>query len=340
MEDHERERLEAILEAITLTQNPRQVEAEIADLTRLGEQALAVERAGAEAKLGRLQRLLQEEGFFDDPDQRLLIFTEFKDTLDYLVQALTSWGFRVGVIHGGMKPGSREEPGTRLHAEQQFKDGGIQMLVATEAAGEGINLQVCHILVNFDIPWNPNRLEQRMGRIHRYGQTKDCLIFNFVATNTIEGRVLQKLLQPFRQEEHACVWPSMRSRTVVSVPIAGAVGDPAARPGGPGAGCGGGCSWGEGATRTVPRGEARRVQPPRGLARGCKTSMAQATSRRSPNQLGHAVRAWRRSPCASCRALRAWTGSAGTAAGGGTSGSRRPSGRWNRSAPSGWRSTR
>jgi superfamily II DNA or RNA helicase len=199
MEDHERERLEAILEAITISQNPRVVEEEIADLTRLAEQAQAVERAGAEAKLGRLQRLLREEGFFDRADQRLLIFTEFKDTLDYLVQTLQGWGFRVGFIHGGMKPGSREEPGSRLHAEQQFKDGAIQVLVATEAAGEGINLQVCHVLVNFDIPWNPNRLEQRMGRIHRYGQTRDCLIFNFVATNTIEGRVLRKLLDKLQE---------------------------------------------------------------------------------------------------------------------------------------------
>jgi superfamily II DNA/RNA helicase len=92
-----------------------------------------------------------------------------------------------------MKPGSRDEPGTRLFAEQQFREGSIQILVATEAAGEGINLQVCHILFNYDIPWNLNRLEQRMGRIHRYGQRKDCLIFNFVAANTVEGRVLQTL---------------------------------------------------------------------------------------------------------------------------------------------------
>jgi superfamily II DNA or RNA helicase len=194
MEDSERERLEAILEAITISQNPRQVEEEIAELTRLREQAEAVEQSGAEAKLARLKTLLRDEGFVDRPDQRLLIFTEFKDTLDYLVETLRAWGFRVGFIHGGMKPGSRDDPGTRLHAEQQFKDGTIQILVATEAAGEGINLQVCHILFNYDIPWNPNRLEQRMGRIHRYGQTRDCLIFNFVATNTIEGRVLQKLL--------------------------------------------------------------------------------------------------------------------------------------------------
>ena len=135
--------------------------------------------------------VLKEQGFFDNPDERLLIFTEFKDTLDYLVENLRKWGFRVGFIHGGMKIGSRDEAGTRLYAEQQFRDGAIQVLVATEAAGEGINLQCCHILFNYDIPWNPNRLEQRMGRIHRYGQTKDCLIFNFVATNTIEGRVLR-----------------------------------------------------------------------------------------------------------------------------------------------------
>ncbi len=77
-------------------------------------------------------------------------------------------------IHGAMKPGSRDEPGTRLHAEQQFRDVAAQVLVATEAAGEGINLQVCNILFNYDLPWNPNRLEQRMGRIHRYGQRRSA----------------------------------------------------------------------------------------------------------------------------------------------------------------------
>jgi len=109
----------------------------------------------------------------------------------------------VGFIHGGMKPGSREEPRTRLYAEQQFKDGAIQVLVATEAAGEGINLQSCHIMFNYDIPWNPNRLEQRMGRIHRYGQIYDCLIFNFVATNTIEGRILERLWDKLQEIRNA-----------------------------------------------------------------------------------------------------------------------------------------
>jgi superfamily II DNA/RNA helicase len=98
-----------------------------------------------------------------------------------------------------MKAGSRNEPGTRIYSEQQFREGDIQILVATEAAGEGINLQVFNFLFNYDIPWNPNRLEQRMGHIHRYDQRKDCLIFNFVATNTIEGRVLQRLLEKLQE---------------------------------------------------------------------------------------------------------------------------------------------
>jgi hypothetical protein len=199
MEESERERLEAMLEAITLAENADQVRREVQELRHLAAQAQAVEAAGTEAKLSAFKDLLQREGFFDHPDKRLLLFTEFKDTLDYLVERLRSWGFRVGTIHGGMKSGSRDESGTRLHAEQQFREGAIQMLVATEAAGEGINLQVCNILFNYDIPWNPNRLEQRMGRIHRYGQRKDCLIFNFVATNTIEGRILQRLLEKLQE---------------------------------------------------------------------------------------------------------------------------------------------
>ena len=199
MEESDRERIEEMLSAITLAGNAQQIHDEIQELKSLAARARSVEDSGAEAKLSKLKELLQQEGFFDHREQRLLIFTEFKDTLDYLVGRLKSWGFSVGFIHGGMKPGSRDEPGTRLYAEQQFREGAIQILVATEAAGEGINLQVCHILFNYDIPWNPNRLEQRMGRIHRYGQRKDCLIFNFVATNTIEGLVLKRLLEKLQE---------------------------------------------------------------------------------------------------------------------------------------------
>jgi SNF2 family DNA or RNA helicase len=167
MEDSER--LEAMLEAITLAGSADQVRHEVEELRRLAVQAQGVEDSVTEAKLSKLKKLLHEEGFFDHSDQRLLLFTEFKDTLDYLMERLESWGFRVGCIHGGMKSGSHDEPGTRLHPEQQFRESEIQILVATEAAGEGINLQVCNILFNYDIPWNPNRLEQRMGRIRRYG---------------------------------------------------------------------------------------------------------------------------------------------------------------------------
>ena len=203
LEDAERERIERMLEAITLAGSAEQVHEEIGELQELAAEARAVEGTANEAKLEHLRGLMQSEGFFDNPDQRLLIFTEFKDTLDYLIENLESWGFTVGCIHGGMPAGSRDETRTRLHAEQQFREGAIQILAATEAAGEGINLQCCNILFNYDIPWNPNRLEQRMGRIHRYGQRHDCLIFNFVAGNTVEGRILRRLLEKLQEIRNA-----------------------------------------------------------------------------------------------------------------------------------------
>ena len=236
LEDAERERLERLLEAITLAGNAHQVREEITELRVLAEEAKAVEGAGREAKLKRLREIMRNERFFDRPDQRLLLFTEFKDTLGHLMEHLKAWGFSVGCIHGGMKPGSQDEPGTRLYTEQQFREGVIQILVATEAAGEGINLQCCHILFNYDIPWNPNRLEQRMGRIHRYGQRNDCLIFNFVATNTIEGQVLQRLLDKLQEIRDALdddsvfnvvgeVLPSTHVERVLREYYAGKLGD-------------------------------------------------------------------------------------------------------------------
>ena len=199
--DEEKAEWSDLMAAVTLSDRAGEVRAEVAELRDFAAQAQAVADAGGEAKLGRLREILQEQGFFERPEQRLLIFTEFKDTLDYLAEQLAAWGFRVGQIHGGMPVGGSgdPEPGSRLHVEQQFRNGDIQALVATEAAGEGINLQCCHILFNYDIPWNPNRLEQRMGRIHRYGQRNDCLIFNFVAVNTIEGQVMQQLLEKLQE---------------------------------------------------------------------------------------------------------------------------------------------
>ena len=126
-------------------------------------------------------------GLKEDRRKQLLIFTEHKDTLDYLVENLSK-DFEVAQIHGQMKLPER------IEQERYFRETA-QIMVATEAAGEGINLQFCHLMVNYDIPWNPNRLEQRMGRIHRIGQTDDVYIFNLVATNTREGYVLNVLLK-------------------------------------------------------------------------------------------------------------------------------------------------
>jgi superfamily II DNA/RNA helicase len=173
---------------------------EILQLTKLIEQARCLEQREIESKLTKLKEVLTEQKVFEDPKMKLLIFTEHKDTLDYLVEKLREWRLTVTQIHGGMKIGDRDTPGTRIYAERAFKED-CQVMVATEAAGEGINLQFCWFMINYDIPWNPVRLEQRMGRIHRYGQEKDCLIFNFVSTNTSEGRVLQKLFERLRKIE-------------------------------------------------------------------------------------------------------------------------------------------
>ena len=107
---------------------------------------------------------------------------------------LKSWGFSTGQIHGGNgDQGSRDQPGTRIYTEQQFREGNIQVLVATEAAGEGINLQFCNILFNYDIPWNPEPLGTAHGADSSLRPTVfNCLIFNFVAKNTIEGSSAQQ----------------------------------------------------------------------------------------------------------------------------------------------------
>jgi superfamily II DNA or RNA helicase len=198
-EDEQQEILEQ-LENIVASVDPAALREEILQLTRLIDQARILEQREVESKLVKLREVITEQGIFQDPKMKLLLFTEHKDTLDYLVGKLRAWRLSVTQIHGGMKIGDRDTPNTRISAEREFRDT-CQVLVATEAAGEGINLQFCWFMINYDIPWNPVRLEQRMGRIHRYGQEKDCLIFNFVSTNTREGRVLQKLFERLRSIE-------------------------------------------------------------------------------------------------------------------------------------------
>lgn len=207
--EEEQQEILANLEDIVASINPEDLREEILELGKLVDQALLLEEREIETKLNKLKEVITEGGIFKDSKMKLLLFTEHKDTLDYLagdgregrpLGKLREWGLNITQIHGSMKIGNRDIPNTRIYAEREFKEDS-QILVATEAAGEGINLQFCWYMINYDIPWNPNRLEQRMGRIHRYGQEKDCLIINFVSTNTREGRVLEKLFDRIQQIE-------------------------------------------------------------------------------------------------------------------------------------------
>jgi SNF2 family DNA or RNA helicase len=178
-------------ETLSLAETKEELYQEINILENLIKKANEIINEENEIKLTELKKAI-EEGLKKiieiQGNEKILIFTESKDTLDYLVQKIKSWGYSVNSIDGSM---SLEE---RIKAERIFRDQ-TQIMVATEAAGEGINLQFCHIMINYDIPWNPTRLEQRMGRIHRYGQQKDVYIFNLVAEDTREGKVLIKILE-------------------------------------------------------------------------------------------------------------------------------------------------
>ncbi len=170
-----------------LPETVQELSDELQALRPLLTRAEETEELGTEVKMNELMDVVTDQGLRADRTLKLLVFTEHKDTLDFLVQKLSP-DFDVVTIHGGMK--LRE----RIAAEKNFRERA-QIMVATEAAGEGINLQFCHLMVNYDIPWNPNRLEQRMGRIHRIGQDQSVHVFNMVAANTQEGHVLHVLLR-------------------------------------------------------------------------------------------------------------------------------------------------
>ncbi|KXB97076.1 MAG: hypothetical protein AA908_08490, partial [Chlorobi bacterium NICIL-2] len=186
MTSSEWESFQERLEGITAAQHPQQLRDELHELENLINLALQAEKAGEEAKVQELRRVI-EERLRHPPDEKLLIFTEFKDTLTALERRIRDWGFSCAVIHGQMNLQDR------IEQERRFRDE-TQVMVATDAAGEGINLQFCRLMINYDLPWNPNRLEQRMGRIHRYGQTRDCYIYNVIYTDTREGDVLSRIL--------------------------------------------------------------------------------------------------------------------------------------------------
>ena len=221
---------EEILDQATAARSIGELKIEIDTLKRLEALASSIRRSGEDRKWRELASLLSEiftptviaNGFAEEqaeydaggsdqhspppkptasPHQKLVLFTEHRDTLNYLETRVSSLlGSREAVvsIHGGL---GREE---RKKAEESFKhDPDVRVLLATDAAGEGINLQRAHLMVNYDLPWNPNRLEQRFGRIHRIGQTEMCHLWNLVAGETREGAVYQRLLEKLEEARKA-----------------------------------------------------------------------------------------------------------------------------------------
>ena len=223
--DHEVEEAEEqLLDQATAARSLGELTAELATLGRLETLAASIRRSGDDRKWKELARVLEDRIFTSagvaprvaegapsfghdvpeptpSPRQKLVVFTEHRDTLTYLqnrIGTLLGRSEAVVVIHGGM---GREE---RAKAQDAFRhDPEVQLLVATDAAGEGINLQRAHLMVNYDLPWNPNRLEQRFGRIHRIGQTEVCYLWNLVADETREGDVYRTLLTKLEESRKA-----------------------------------------------------------------------------------------------------------------------------------------
>lgn len=191
MSEVERWEQEALWETLSVAENRAELDAEIRTLEQLLKKARLIIESECELKLRYFRSALQTLQN-QNPGAKILVFTESRDTLEYLERRLRGWGYSLCTIHGGMPLESR------IEAEKTFKNEA-QIMVATEAAGEGINLQFCYLMINYDIPWNPNRLEQRMGRIHRYGQSREVTIFNLVAVDTREGRVLHKLFEKLEE---------------------------------------------------------------------------------------------------------------------------------------------
>jgi len=195
---------QTVVDQASAARTIRELEAEILTLRGLEELALQVRRSGTDRKWEELRQLLHHRPEMFDAgghQRKLIIFTEHRDTLSYLADQIRTFLGRaeaVITIHGGM---GRE---ARRTAQETFtQDKEVLVLVATDAAGEGINLQRAHLMVNYDLPWNPNRIEQRFGRIHRIGQTEVCHLWNLVAIETREGDVFHRLFEKLDQERKA-----------------------------------------------------------------------------------------------------------------------------------------
>jgi superfamily II DNA or RNA helicase len=196
---------EQILDSATAAQTLAELEAEITILKDLEERALRLKLSGRDAKWRELESILDEPMMLDAATglrRKIIIFTEPRDTLDCLAQKIAA---RIGepaaivVIHGGI---AREARRAAIAAFNS--DPVVRVMIANDAAGEGVNLQRgAHLMVNYDLPWNPNRIEQRFGRIHRIGQTEVCHLWNLCATNTREGEVYRRLLDKLEEARAA-----------------------------------------------------------------------------------------------------------------------------------------
>lgn len=194
---------ELISTGATTAETVEQLDLEVQTLKGLEAMALDVLRSGRDTKWTQLDRILDDQLMIDSDGNRrkLIIFTEPKDTLNYLLEKVRARIGRpdaVDVIHGGV---TREE--RRKVVERFMQDRDMLVLIANDAAGEGVNLQRGHLMVNYDLPWNPNKIEQRFGRIHRIGQTEVCHLWNLVAADTREGEVYARLLEKLEAAREA-----------------------------------------------------------------------------------------------------------------------------------------
>jgi SNF2 family DNA or RNA helicase len=184
-----------VSDGATAARTIAELETEIAALTGLEALAGRVRASGTDRKWAELRDLISDPTLMRDDRgvaRKLIVFTEHKDTLSYLMARLGDLIRRRGAvvaIHGAVSRHKRHEVRERFTHDPQ-----CQILLATDAAGEGLNLQCAHLMINYDLPWNPNRIEQRFGRIHRIGQTEVCRLWNLVAENTREGQVFTTLL--------------------------------------------------------------------------------------------------------------------------------------------------
>ncbi|MBW1794344.1 MAG: DEAD/DEAH box helicase [Deltaproteobacteria bacterium] len=198
MEDDDREVVERYLETRRVQSIYAERTKEVKVLRGLLGKVDKLLKTEEDSKLAWLISFLQQL-FARDPNEKVIVFTEYRDTLNHLKSQLEKKWFlgqdSIVIIHGGMPLGEDEdEKGSKLHAERRFNEPDTRLLLATDAASEGLNLQrYCHILINYELPWNPNRLEQRIGRIHRYGQRHVARIYNLMIQGSKEAEIFKRL---------------------------------------------------------------------------------------------------------------------------------------------------